>query len=279
MRESPAAPGGFSLSNWPRRSTKMEDATLEGGDLFVYGLGPHERGTTWMVGRALDAELVPKDDARWGSIAGGAAAGPLHSDGTAGDVPDLSYLATAEGTERAWLRHEGSKNEMWQVFAGVSPPLVYVYREYPKGNRHGALGAADVPTLGAAAVSTWGWTWAGWESFIDTPTVASMFMLPYKLNVAHAIFNRASYAVTPRMMWHVNKVRFEALNPDDAGDAKLIQDVLRGRIEPKVRWSPGLKGFNYEAGFRSTFGVDPILQTRREILVSRLNEIRPLGVE
>lgn len=252
------------MTNWPPRNTPMEEAQVEAGDLFAYGLGPGAEGTHWMVGRALDAEMVPKDDTRWGAIAGGNAAGPLTSAGAAGAIPDLSYLATAEATERAWMRID-NKNEMWQVFSGVSPPLVQVYREYPKGNRHGGLGPADIPNLQAAAVSTWGWTWGGWESFLDTPTVASMFLLPYKLDVAHAIFNRASYAVTPRVMWHINKIRFEALDPDDEKDMSLITDVLRARIRPKVRWSPGIKGFNYAAGFKNVFGVRPIVQTRREV--------------
>ena len=253
----------------PTRKTPMDEVRIEAGDLFAYGLGPGVKGTIWAVLRALDSEMMPKDDARWGSISGGNAAGPLKADGTAGDIPDLSYLATAEATERQWLRPDVSTNEIWQVFAGVTPPLVYVYREYPKGNRFGALSGADVPNLSATAVSTWGWTWAGYESFIDTPTMASMFLLPYKLSVAHAIFNRASYAVTPRMVWWLNKVRFEALNPKDPDDAKLIQDVLRTRIKPKVRWSPGLKGFSYTPGFRTVFKVDPVMQTKRELFVQQ----------
>lgn len=249
------------------RQTPMDKARIVAGDLFAYGLGPGSEGTIWLVARALDSEMVPKDDARWGSITGGNAAGPLKADGTAGDIPDLSYLATAESTERAWLRHDSNKNEMWQVFAGVTPPLVLVYREYPKGNRHGALGSADVANLSAAAVSTWGWTWAGWESFIDNPTVASMFLLPFKVNVAHAIYNLASYARTPRLEWFINQIRFEALNPEDRDDAKLILDVLRSRIVPKVRWSPGLRGFSYQPGFQNVFGVPPVIQTKREIKI------------
>lgn len=257
----------------------MEQARIVAGDLFVYGLGPAERGTIWLVARALDSEIVPKDDDRWAAIAGGIAAGPLKSDGTAGDIPDLSYLVNAESTERSWMRHDVNFNEMWQIFAGLSPPLMYVYREYPKGNRHGALGGADVPSLAAAAVSTWGWTWAGYESFISNPTTASMFLLPYKVSVAHAIHNRASYSMTPRLMWWINKIRFEALDPKDKEDAVLIKDVLRDRIRPKVRWSPGLKGFSYEPGFRKVFGVDPVIQTKRELLVQTVNKgLVPMGV-
>lgn len=249
------------------RLTPMDEVKLVGGDLFAFGLGPGSMGSIWLVARALDSEMVPKDDSNWASITGGNAAGPLRSDGTtAGSVPDLVYLLTAEATERSWLYHE-QKNEFWQIFATLDRPLYYVYREYPKGNRMGPLGAADVPGLAATAISTWGWTWSGWESFGSNPTLASMFLLPYKVNVAHAIYNIASYAKTPRVQWHLNEVQFDPLDPRDKDDARLIQDVLRSRIEPKVRWSPGIKGFSYKPGFQKVFGVPPVIQTKREFMI------------
>lgn len=253
------------------KSTRWDAALVEGGQLFaVYFKGE------WLVARCLVPELVPKEDTNWPNIAAGNAAGPLTQDGvTAGTIPMAPTTLAAEGAE-TYLYHE-QKKEIWQVFMGISTPLVYVYREVPTGDRHGELGNLHAPNLQAAAVSTWGWNWGGWESFKGDERAVSMSFIPYKQTSAYAVFNVASYAQQPTVRWLINKILFDPLDPADKQDAKLIEDVLKGRIADAIKWSAGVDGMDYQPGFRDVFGVDPVVMTKRQLYRNTTSGKVPLG--
>lgn len=220
----------------------------------------------WLVGRALETELVPKRDTNWGAIAALVAAGPLKVDGAAaGAVPDTPVTLNTENG-KTFLYHE-EENIIMQVFGGINWPLARVFYEIPKGTVHGDLQRQDlnVPTLNAAGISTWGWTWSGHQSMNGDERRASMFMLPYKIDIGVAVFNASSQAFTPIFDWLINNIKFEALNPADKEDGKIIEMVLKNRLDDVIKYSPGLRGFGYKQGFRKVFGVDPVIQTKNKI--------------
>jgi len=236
-------------------------ARLVDGDLFAMKFNDG-----WLVGRCLESELIPKRDTNWPAIATGVAAGPLQSDGaTAGGVPDTPRTIAAEGGGRTFLYHK-EKDKIMQVFAGVNVPLGRVYYEVPEGTKHGDLLREDlgVPTLTAAAISTWGWQWTGYQSMNAMPKRISMAMLPYQVDMAVAMFNQASQTFTPIFDWLINNVRYESLDPADKEDQKLIVMVLKNRLD-EIKYSPGIRGYNYAPGFRNIFKVDPVIQTRNAI--------------
>jgi len=250
----------------------MSVARIVDGDLYA-----QKFNEGWLVSRSIISELVPKRDTNWASIATGVAAGPLASDGTtAGAIPDTPYTLQAEGGGRKFIYSE-AKNVAIQVFAGINWPLARVFYENPKGTRQGRLINKELgpPTLGAAGISTWGWTWSGFQSMCNKITRASMAIVPYNLDFAVAIFNAGSQAITPIFDWQLNMVQFEPLDPTDSADAKLIEMVLKNRLDV-IKYNPGLGGISYFPGFKNTFGVEPVVQTKRQLLICG-DKNRPIG--
>lgn len=247
-------------------------ARIVDGDLYA-----HKFNEGWLVRRCITSELVPKRDTNWGSIASGVAAGPLASDGaTAGAIPDMPWTLQAEGGGRKFI-YSSFKNITIQVFAGINWPLARVFYENPKGTRQGRLNNTELgpPTLAATGISTWGWTWSGFQSMCNKITRASMALVPYDLDFAVAVFNAGSQPFTPIFDWQLNMIQGESLDPTDKDDAKLIEMVLKNRLDV-IKYNPGLGGFNYTPGFKEIYGVEPVVQTKRQLLI-RGDKARPIG--
>jgi hypothetical protein len=245
------------------------------GDLFAV---LHNDG--WMVGRCKTSELVPKRDNNWPAIPSANAVGPMRADGTtAGAVPDSPWTLTGEAG-RTFLYTE-KKDTLIQAFAGINWPLMRVYVQVPKQTAQGALprGELDVPVLGPTAVSSWGWRWTGHQSMQHRITRASMFFVPYKTEVGIALYNEASQARVANqtiMDWLINTINFEALDPRDREDAKLIEMVLKNRGD-FVKWSPGSRGMGID-NFKSIYGVEPVIQTKNKLYIGQINAANEMGV-
>lgn len=247
-------------SNYMSRSTPFEQGKVTPGRLFAYG-----DKSGWVVLRALDTELMYFHYILFPSIPGGNASGPF----TAAKIPDTPQRSSTQGS-LAILYHE-YQDEIWQVAMGISKPLTYVLVDYPTGVRQGML-RNDIGPAGwsSTSVDQWGWKFAGWESFYGKETMASQVMIPQKIYFGMAIYNIASYAITPQVRFPINKIRYEALDPEDKDDAVLINEFLKARIDREMpRWTPGMTEFTYPNGIKSTFGVYPVKMTKRMPIVNK----------
>jgi len=236
-----------------------EEAAVQEGELLGY-----LTNDGWLVARAIMVEDVPYDYAddevtRYPSIAAGQVSGPV----TPGPIPGRFMNADGLST----IYHE-NEDEIWQCFFGVSWPLTRVFLDYPYQSRHGQLrddiGGPAVQNTGA---SSWGWKFYGWQSRYGKETSISQFLLPYMVEIGVAIHNLASQAKAPFVSFHLNKVKYDPLDPSNEKDAQLIVDVLKRRITKGVRvlWSPSVDGFNFKPGFRKIFTVDPVKLEGREV--------------
>lgn len=245
-----------------RPEAPWTEAQIVDGDLFAL-----KTNDGWLVARAIDTEVIPKRDTNWPAVGTGVAAGPLQSDGvTPGAVPDTPRTLVAEGGGQEFL-YTDREDIIVQVFAGINQPVTRVFYEYPKGNRQRALQRDNlgVPTLTAAAISSWGWAWSGYQSLAGDERRISMLLIPYKISVGAAVFNEDSIDRPIAFDWTLNNIRFEGLNPADPADAQVIILVLKNRLNV-VKFNPGMQGFNFSPGFRKIFKVDPVVQKANKLI-------------
>lgn len=225
--------------------TSWEEVVLKDDDIFAM-----QFPEGWLVGRSIQPELIPFNF-QWPAIPGQQASGPNVN------TVELDRPWDVNNNNASILYHEETK-QLWQIFIGLDTPVTWFFLEYPLGSRHGYINPnIGKPTWTLNAVSRYGYKFGGWESFYGEETAASMFYLPFRVEVGMGIFNHASYAQQPQVRFLINKFNIQPFDPADKADASIITQVLRRQVR-SVMWGPSTDGWSWNQDFRKIYDVDPV---------------------
>ncbi len=233
----------------------------------------HPFNDGWLVYRVLLNELVPYNYTRWTEATTFTGIGPR----SGAAVPDYVQVSVS-GAELELLYHE-DKLMMYEVFHDWNDPWIEVWWNFPADIMRGTLRPEiGTPDVSASDETSFGRLIYGYESPYNRPTGRGRFFLPYKQKVRFAVFNPASYSVTPKNHWYINKLIIKPFRPHIKEEAQIIHDVLKRRLTKDVTlWGPGTEGWRMD-NFRDVFGVDPVIWVDQNLMYQTAeSETRPLG--
>ena len=192
---------------------------------FIFGMEFDPGG--WVFGKVLTFDDIdykydrfPTSGALFGQLAANSALASPHE------------LVDASTNNPLWVK---DRSHVYQVFAGIAPPRLRLFRFYPDLDIGGSLDtvpAAQTPT------STSGGYTDGTSSPYDDPTIALETIIPIELRVQWQLFNPEAFAVTPLVRFLIRRLVVKWFNPMNAADADLINKIINNKL-PCHLWTPG----------------------------------------
>lgn len=199
----------------------------------------------------------------WPDMDGVAGTAPGVGPRAGDDVPD--YIRRLIGTGLVHVFDHEYKRMFWEVFTEISHPHVELWWKFPDDQERSRLTPdLGMPSVAAALANTtdYGYLLRGKDSFWNQGTGRGKFYVLYKQDHKQALFNRAAQAVNgAKTRYHINRVPFEPLHPEQKEDARLILQMTKRQVKRKA-WIPGPEGWFYAHDFREVFGVDPVIWKR-----------------
>lgn len=233
---------------------------------YLFGL---EYSSGWVFGRVLTFDDVNYVYDRWPTsgttittLAANTALGSPHE------------LRDADTNEILWVQES---NHLYQVFVGIAPPRMRLFKFYPELYLGGSL---DKVTATQTPTSTSFGFVDGIMSPYDDPTTAGEVFIPKELKVQWQLFNPENFAVIPLVKFVIRNMVVQWFNPDNGGDKQIISGIMAGKIPCRL-WSPGgyIPPYNTEQklGIRGTpwqFGSGTI---NGSLMTDVASQYRPVG--
>lgn len=153
---------------------------------------------------------------------------------------------------------EESDNKVIQLFYGIFPPSLRLFRQYPESQTRGKL--SKVATLATPTALSHGYV-NGFMSPFEEPTELSQMFILKDMNIQVAWYNpepstdwlAASFYLKPELNLIMRRFDVKVYDPKKHKDK--INRMFNG-IDKCTFWSPGLDPIPY--ALRTNYGVDPV---------------------
>lgn len=249
--------------------SRIEDRILQPNYLLMLGFPDG-----WVPLRILYTE--PLFYYVYDPIAEGAMSGPIPAASSANGITGLGWQdpirfssAYIPGRPDNVLRL-GTSNlgELLQIFIGISPKMLRLYRQVPMGVNVGSL--PSIPNAWSSAYNQAGWI-DGRESPFNAPSPRSEMIIPPMLDVAFAMANPTPEPMNPLFLLVINRVSAGVI-----GDVDLIEKMLARRVYVKYYNVGGLSQYQYDV--KSYFGITPLqLNATRQDIENALKGAKTTG--
>jgi len=144
----------------------------------------------------------------------------------------LQILFTDDVPPRRILFHL-RRDELWQVFVGISHPDTRVFLNLPQNVRtHGINNEIGNPV--ETMDDEFGWFFEGNDSDHDNPTNAAEFFLPQQFDVELGVINTSNFGQHPMLKLILNQLVIRGFDARNQADRDVIKGILRGTIPSKL---------------------------------------------
>lgn len=201
--------------------SRIEDHILKPNYLLMLGFP-----TGWVPLRVLYSD--PLQFYVYDPIAEGAMSGPVPAASSTNGITNLGWQPPIRfssiyisGQPQNVLRVE-NVDELYQIFLGISPPMLRVYRQIPPGT---SIATIDEASGGwTPSYSQFGWI-DGRESPFHAPSPRSEIIIPPRLDVAFAMANPTPEPMHPLFNIVLNRVKVGVV-----ADVDLVDKMLSRRV-------------------------------------------------
>lgn len=229
--------------------SRIEDHILKPNYLLMLGFP-----TGWVPLRVLYSD--PLQFYVYDPIAEGAMATPVPPAISINGIFNLGWQPPTRfssvnilGRPQNVLRVE-NVDELYQVFIGISPPMLRIYKQVPPGTSIATLDVA--PGGWSQSYNQFGWI-DGRESPFHAPSPRSEIIIPPRLDIAFAMANP-----TPEPMYPLFNIVLNRMKISVVRDADLVDKMLNRRVYVEYYNVGGLEmpatAFNVE----NVYNIKPI---------------------